>query len=458
MLGAQPKPRCIRVSIMLRCQLHAIPLAKVLLRTLLLRSRDLAAHTHSSRLWPVQRKHVLDLDWDCHEELFRQQVENADDIRLSVRLFNACRSDQQRFCKDIPYGANRIKDCLEEHLDDPKFSSECKREFSSMMEQRASDFRLDPVLRDACADDIDHVCGYQESGLDNVEGYDARVLTCLEDFRDDLRGDECKAAVHKMIVRQATDYRLDEPLAASCYQDHKNFCASHAPGSARVIRCLQDNREALSYQCRASLFDLEVRLAEDIDFQYPLKQHCASELTTLCKKVKKGHARVIRCLHRNVGSREMGSECKAEVQRSMNRMAQDYRLNFRLNKACEKDIDATCKNTCSSFLGQACGGTVLRCLQENVDKLESAECRVEVFYFVKMEVTDFRNDVILAETCKQDVDSFCANTEPGEGRVIECLRMHRCAPPALPSCSLLPRSALRAARLSRLSLAAAWSR
>jgi golgi apparatus protein 1 len=106
---------------------------------------------------------------------------------------------------------------------------------------------------------------------------------------------------------------------------------------------------------------------------------------------------------------------------------QDYRLNFRLNKACSKDIEKTCKNKCSTYLGQACGGTVLRCLQDNMDKLQNDECKEEVFYFVKMEVSDFRNDVILAEACKGDVDSYCADVEPGEGRVIECLRMHRCA-------------------------------
>ena len=41
------------------------------------------------------------------------------------------------------------------------------------------------------------------------------------------------------------------------------------------------------------------------------------------------------------------------------------------------------------------------------------ECNDEVFYFEKMEVNDFRNDVLLAEACRQDVDKFCKNTEPG---------------------------------------------
>ena len=59
----------------------------------------------------------------------------------------------------------------------------------------------------------------------------------------------------------------------------------------------------------------------------------------------------------------MSKECKDEVSRDMNRMGQDYRLNFRLNKACEADIGKLCGGLCSASQGQPCGGIVLQCLQ-----------------------------------------------------------------------------------------------
>ena len=37
-----------------------------------------------------------------------------------------------------------MKDCLEEHREDPGFSAECKEEFEIMMEARAADFRCAP--------------------------------------------------------------------------------------------------------------------------------------------------------------------------------------------------------------------------------------------------------------------------------------------------------------------------
>lgn len=67
-------------------------------------------------------------------------------------------------------------------------------------------------------------------------------------------------------------------------------------GSARVIRCLQDAREELSYECRATLFDAEVRMAEDIDFKYPMKRACTAEIQAFCSGIQHGQARVIRCL------------------------------------------------------------------------------------------------------------------------------------------------------------------
>ncbi len=69
-----------------------------------------------------------------------------------------------------------------------------------------------------------------------------------------------------------------------------------AQGSARVIRCLQNQRDKLTTNCRVTLFDEEVRFSENIDFQYPMKRLCAQEVEMFCKDVPHGNGRVIRCL------------------------------------------------------------------------------------------------------------------------------------------------------------------
>jgi hypothetical protein len=65
-------------------------------------------------------------------------------------------------------------------------------------------------------------------------------------------------------------------------------------GSARVIRCLQAQRDKLTLDCQATLFDEEVRFSDNIDFQYPMKVACKQEMATFCKNIPHGQARVIR--------------------------------------------------------------------------------------------------------------------------------------------------------------------
>ena len=55
-----------------------------------------------------------------------------------------------------------MKDCLEQHRQDDGFSSECREEIETMMQERATDFRLDSSLRDACEEDIMYTCGWDD--------------------------------------------------------------------------------------------------------------------------------------------------------------------------------------------------------------------------------------------------------------------------------------------------------
>lgn len=45
------------------------------------------------------------MSFDCKQELFRQDVENADDVRLSVQLLRMCSGEMQVFCANVEPGA-----------------------------------------------------------------------------------------------------------------------------------------------------------------------------------------------------------------------------------------------------------------------------------------------------------------------------------------------------------------
>lgn len=119
-------------------------------------------------------------------------------------------------------------------------------------------------------------------------------------------------------------------------------------GSARVIRCLSNNRDNLSPVCRATLFDEEVRFSENIDFQYPMKSACIKEIDRFCKNIPHGGGKVIRCLQDNKNKKDFGKACADEVKGYELEMSKDYRFNFRLHKACQKDVDKLCPGLCQA--------------------------------------------------------------------------------------------------------------
>ena len=73
---------------------------------------------------------------------------------LRCRLRCACACCGAQFCADVQPGNARAKECLEDNREQPGFSAGCRTEIEKMMEARAADFRLDPKLRQLCADDI----------------------------------------------------------------------------------------------------------------------------------------------------------------------------------------------------------------------------------------------------------------------------------------------------------------
>ena len=45
------------------------------------------------------------VSWECKQELFRQEIENSADMRLSIVLLRACMGEKQAFCNLLQPGA-----------------------------------------------------------------------------------------------------------------------------------------------------------------------------------------------------------------------------------------------------------------------------------------------------------------------------------------------------------------
>lgn len=102
------------------------------------------------------------------------------------------------------------------------------------MVARAGDFRLDANLRTECAADVEHSCAYDKKTLETVLNTDARVIECLQDYREELRSPECAKAVHATMTRASEDIRFAASLAEACYEDRQKYCGNVKPVRAPV--------------------------------------------------------------------------------------------------------------------------------------------------------------------------------------------------------------------------------
>lgn len=87
----------------------------------------------------------------------------------------------------------------------------------------AEDWRVDPVLHEACSSVAKSVCH-------DVRGGDARVISCLMDnIGADHMTDECEDALIQIQYFVARDFKLDPQLYRACRYDANRLC--HASNS-----------------------------------------------------------------------------------------------------------------------------------------------------------------------------------------------------------------------------------
>jgi hypothetical protein len=61
------------------------------------------------------------------------------------------------------------------------------------------------------------------------------AINCLQQYREELKSDKCKAEIHRRLTRAARDIRFDEVLASACTDDRNRFCADVQPVSGAAV-------------------------------------------------------------------------------------------------------------------------------------------------------------------------------------------------------------------------------
>ena len=83
-------------------------------------------------------------------------------------------------------------------------------------------------------------------------------------------------------------------------------------------------------------------------------------------------------------------------------------------EGCKKELDTYCKTVTPGE------GRILACLYAYEDKL-SGRCVYALYEAANQLERMVMALRYLASECKSDISSLCADTEPGEGRILKCL-------------------------------------
>jgi Cysteine rich repeat len=84
------------------------------------------------------------------------------------------------------------------------------------------------------------------------------------------------------------------------------FCKDVKPGGGRPVRCLKEHEKDLSTQCKASIDEARAKVKE-------AQEACADDVQKLCKDVKPGGGRIVRCLKEN--EQQLSPECRDRLTR-----------------------------------------------------------------------------------------------------------------------------------------------
>jgi hypothetical protein len=85
--------------------------------------------------------------------------------------------------------------------------------------------------------------------------------------------------------------------------------------------------------------------------------------------------------------------------------------------ACKADVEKFCKDVTPG------GGRIMACLKAYEDKVSEA-CKAKGAETKGQWKEKHPKMAASMEACKADKDKFCKDVEPGEGRVMDCMKSH----------------------------------
>ena len=146
------------------------------------------------------------------------------------------------------------------------------------------------------------------------------------------------------------------------------------------------------------------------------KQPCRADLEKLCKGVAQGAGRLSECLRQHAS--ELSPGCKQKMEAGEGIFSQGGAGNNGAVAKMMQDCGDDQKKLCGKV--QTGGGRMRQCLKEHLSEL-SPKCKEtiqEASQGARRRAGGFR------AACQEELGKLCRGTEPGGGRLMECLKKH----------------------------------
>lgn len=370
---------------------------------------------------------------DCQMEMIEHRKILMEDYRLSPEIVADCSVDINSFCNTLEVGGKTIH-CLMEHARPKKrrgrVSPVCQRALEMLVKEvdAGEDWRVDPVLREACKPVVDVACS-------EVRGGDARVMSCLmEKLGTGHMTAPCETALLQIQYFVARDFKLDPQLYRECRDNAVEFC--HAKKSwmddssqmdpergPMVLSCLyryafiSQNKMQLQPGCLQEIRRVMRQRAVSMDLQPEVEEVCLEDMALHCAgKTGKGEEMV--CLQDKL--EELKPPCRVAVGNFTEEQAEHVELNPIIMSVCQGVMQRHCESELKMGNYE---GDIMECLIEHKNEPDvrtEYKCRAAVEHFQLISLKSYHFTYKFKEACRFHVKRYCP-TSKTKSDVIFCL-------------------------------------
>eukprot|EP00929_Paragymnodinium_shiwhaense_P077184 TRINITY_DN3973_c0_g1_i4.p1 TRINITY_DN3973_c0_g1~~TRINITY_DN3973_c0_g1_i4.p1 ORF type:complete len:1170 (+),score=353.01 TRINITY_DN3973_c0_g1_i4:74-3583(+) len=398
----------------------------------------------ASCLW--MRKENNGFSIECKEKIVNLTRRAVSDFRLDFRVHQKCNSTMDAYCSQEvaqvkAHASSRgvVVQCLKQNYNRIS-NEECMTEIMRVVRVQSEDPLADPLHQKLCKEDITKHCNLRSSrfpGVDLPNPFQTvrrdklpqrRVHICLRKHIDEL-SDDCRDAELTQGFIEAHSSGMKWELTQLCGGAIEKYCKDMPTGKGQAITCLQNHFLETDFPANCAQVVAADLQASNHDWRlkYGMSEKCRRDAENLCpQEVDNGGVKLLTCLKDNLKVLT-NRECTGMVRDMVKQGMENIKATPETDAACVGDVEELCPEVTPG------GGGVHRCLVKYRMQL-SQPCRKAVFKLQKLRSSDMSLAGPAMQKCKGSIAKLCRDTEPGEGRLWNCLEKQHTHPDMADSC------------------------